>query len=216
VTGVWPNPGAYIVFEVLARIVNPLKLFIQKDIEGDGNGYPLDREDKAAGVGMSKWETPEKMRPIGFSVLPLFCDHGELNRGLFKVPVYTLPTWRGRMPEMDDLDRTRPAFRTSANLWVRLNFHDEESRLKCHPSFSHLYGLPQVHDFKKSRRARKSEARPKLPCVKASTCPFTSFAASKPVRPIRVRLLYYCSLEDTSSKTKRAACASSQRPASIR
>lgn len=74
---------------------------------------------------MSKWETPQKMRAIGYTVLPLFCDHGQLNRGLFKLPVYRLPTWRGKIPDQDDLDRTNRV--QNMTLWVRIYYHDEEN-----------------------------------------------------------------------------------------
>lgn len=81
ITGVFPEKGTYLILEILAKRSNPKKLFIESQIEGDGNGYPLSSDDANNPYNAYFMQTFDGLRVIGWTALPLFCDHAELERG---------------------------------------------------------------------------------------------------------------------------------------
>lgn len=120
----YAEPDSFLVLEILAKPCNPKKLFIETQIEGDGNGYPLTPDDELEKLMGSMWATKQGLKPIGWTAMPLFCDHLDLQRGHFKLPIYVTPTYVMRLGNEDDLFEKINRVQTMT-VWIRI-YHGNE------------------------------------------------------------------------------------------
>ncbi|CDW75498.1 UNKNOWN [Stylonychia lemnae] len=166
-----PSPNSYLVLEILGKPCNPKKLFIEEQIDGDGNGYPLSPDDEFEKSQGLKMVTAEGLKPIGWTAIKLFDDYLELDRGNYKVPIYETPT---NVQELSDelfrqINRVGPM-----TIWMRLYHADEDDKqFTCHPSYSHQ---------------PKSKRDPNYKC-KGFNVFIHHSRGHTPVRPIRVAFL---------------------------
>eukprot|EP00347_Sterkiella_histriomuscorum_P021767 403332835 len=180
----YAEPDSFLVLEILGKPCNPKKLFIETQIDGDGNGYPLTPDDELERLMGSMWMTKQGLKPIGWTAMPLFCDHLDLQRGHFKLPIYVTPTHVNRLSSEEDIFHkiNRQGTMTA---WIRIYHGNEDNQFISHPSLSHLYGFPLIHDFDYKDHEPISKRDPTYKCTGFHV--FIHYTRGHaPVKPIRV------------------------------
>ena len=70
-------------------------------------------------------------------------------------------------------------------IWLRIYYGEENDPFICHPSYSHLYGIPNIHDFDYIDHEPKSKRDPNYTCTGFHV--FIHYTRGHaPIRPTRV------------------------------